>query len=267
MCDSKKSVTGVRSFIVVMLVMLAACGGQVQSALAQEVFQHEGDQSEQNKNLNWTNRKYQKVTRSNWRFMVEDDLMRTAPDVVNKATDRLVQNLDRIMRVTPPRTHGDFTRLTFYVMEGSGAPQGGRDSGLAFYRPGAPLHRQNLDPAWNDVVVVYSAKNYCKITDLWACKSLMHELGHAYHLHHWAEQDPEILAAWQNATAKGLYRGVKDVNGKTLVEAYAAKNQLEYFAELSAAYFVGINYFPFDRPGLAKYDPVGYRLIERYWNR
>jgi hypothetical protein len=198
--------------------------------------------------------------------MIEDDLMRNSPEGVNKATDRLVQNLERIMRVTPARTHSDFTRLTFYVMEGSSAPQGGRDSGLAFYRPNAPYYRHNLDPAWNDVVVVYCAKNYCKISDLWALKALMHELAHAYHLHHWNEKDPEILAAWENATTEGLYRGVNDVNGKTLTEAYAAKNQLEYFADLSAAYFVGINYFPFDKAGLAKYDPTGYRLIERYWS-
>ena len=54
------------------------------------------------------------------------------------------------------------------------------------------------------------------------------------------EKEPEILAAWQNAESAGLYRNVNDVNGKLLAEGYATRNQLEYFAELSAAYFVGI---------------------------
>jgi len=52
--------------------------------------------------------------------------------------------------------------------------------------------------------------------------------------------------------------------GKTL--RYAAQNQLEYFAELSAMYFVGCNYPPANRSELKAYDPAGYDMIERYWD-
>ena len=30
-------------------------------------------------------------------------------------------------------------------------------------------------------------------------------------------------------------------------------------------YFVGVEYFPRDRAGLERYDPVGYALIEKLW--
>jgi hypothetical protein len=222
---------------------------------------------EVNRNQNWTGRSYRQVFRGTWKFMVEEELAKNAPEIEEKAIIGLVENLEKIMRLTPARTHGDFTRLTFYLMDGSASVGGGRDSGLTYYRPNAPSFHPNLDPAWNDVIVVFSAKNYTNLTDLWASKALMHEMAHAYHLHHWAENDPEIMATWEHAVSTNLYRGVKDVNGKVWPEAYALKNQLEYFAELSAAYFVGINYYPYDRATLAKYDPKGYQLIDKYWQR
>jgi hypothetical protein len=62
-----------------------------------------------------------------------------------------------------------------------------------------------------------------------------------------------------------LYHGVKNDKGTTVEKAYAATNQLEYFAELSCMYFVGCNYQPFNRRELQAYDPVGYAMIEKMW--
>jgi hypothetical protein len=64
---------------------------------------------------------------------------------------------------------------------------------------------------------------------------------------------------------RGLYRDVKDVNGDRIETAYAAHNALEYFAELSCAYFLRGEYAPFERPALQTYDPEGYALIETLW--
>ena len=63
----------------------------------------------------------------------------------------------------------------------------------------------------------------------------------------------------------GLYTDVIDHKNRVIASAYALKNPLEYFAELSAARFVGINYHPFDKDGLAQYDPMGYRMVETLW--
>jgi hypothetical protein len=56
---------------------------------------------------------------------------------------------------------------------------------------------------------------------------------HAWHISHWAEKYEPIFTAYRSAKAGGLYRNVKDRKGKLIPEAYAAHNQLEYFAELS----------------------------------
>ena len=93
----------------------------------------------------------------------------------------------------------------------------------------------------------------------------MHELAHAWHITHWPDKHPPIYDAWRGSQGKQLYRNVNDYNGKTLPMAYAAKNQLEYFAELSAIYFGDGNYHPFNRAGLRVYDPTGYAMIESQW--
>ncbi len=74
-----------------------------------------------------------------------------------------------------------------------------------------------------------------------------------------------MYEAWDHAKTLGLYCHVKDDKGKTLEKAYAVQNHLEYFAELSCAYFVGCNYYPFNREELKTYDPVGFKLVEKLW--
>jgi hypothetical protein len=49
--------------------------------------------------------------------------------------------------------------------------------------------------------------------------------------------------------------------------AYALNNYLEFFAELTEAYFVRNDFFPFTRDELRQYDAVGYAMIESVWNQ
>ena len=93
----------------------------------------------------------------------------------------------------------------------------------------------------------------------------MHEFAHAHQLEHGPEDIPIIRQAWENATRVGLYRKVKDTDGKETEAAYASVNHLEYFAELSCMYFIGCNYQPFDRKQLKEYDPTGYAMIQKMW--
>jgi len=122
-----------------------------------------------------------------------------------------------------------------------------------------------LDPRWENVIVIYSANNLMYLDGLWTKKALMHELAHARHLNKWPENYEPIVSTYRNAMALGLYRNVKDNKGKMLQESYAIKNHLEYFAELSAIYFVGGNYYPFNRAVLKEYDNAGANLLSALW--
>ena len=196
---------------------------------------------------------------------VEKTLQSEDRALARKAVDRLARNINRALRLLPEHAPFGLRNTRYYLMHGPKAPGGGKDNGLEYIHPLNASARQDLDPRWGDSIVVYSAENYDRISDLWALKAVIHELAHAYHLHDWPEDQPEILHPYQAAMKRGLYHKVEDLDGKVLDAAYATTNPLEYFAELTCMYFSGCNYRPFDRSDLKRYDPDGYAMVERFW--
>jgi hypothetical protein len=93
---------------------------------------------------------------------------------------------------------------------------------------------------------------------------LLHELAHAYHHQVLGLDDARVLAAYRQAVERRLYESVPYIHGGRR-RAYALTNHLEYFAELSEAYFGQNDYYPFTRADLAEHDPVGYRLMGAAW--
>ena len=150
-------------------------------------------------------------------------------------------------------------------MWGEDSSNGGKKSGMRFVRRGETTNRLHYDDNWEHSIVIYSAENLMYLNDMWTKKSLVHELAHAWHIMNWPEKHNEILDPWQQAKSKKLYLNVKDYKNRVKPKAYAVKNNLEYFAELSAMYFVGGDYFPYERGGLIQYDPLGVSMVEKLW--
>ena len=211
-------------------------------------------------------REYVEVVEGNRTFFVESELAKGNPTLMRKSLIRLNRNIDRAISLVPQSNQRILHAIPFYVMYGTNSSNGGRDRGMVYFQRQAPRFRDWVDPHWGSSVVVYSAENYVKLTDFWALKAVFRELAHAYQLEQWHEKQPDIVSAYNNAMKAGLYHGVSDDRGKTIPKAYAAQNQLEYFAELSCMYFVGCNYFPMDRRSFGKYDIQGFKMIEKIWN-
>ena len=114
-------------------------------------------------------------------------------------------------------------------------------------------------------IVIFHAANFNQLSDFWALKALVHELGHAQHLEHWPENRSDIYDTWKHAMESRLYQVVRAEDKDSFNPNYAAQNHLEYFAELTATYFVGNQYYPRDRASLKGYDPEGHALIEKLW--
>jgi hypothetical protein len=209
-------------------------------------------------------RNYKVVQRGSRTVMVEAQLQEEAPDIARSALDRLDKNIARALDALPKHTRASLARLPFYLMYGPKAREGGKDNGLDYVRKGQPDHHKELDPRWSDSIVIYCAENYARISNLWSLKAIVHEFGHAHHLHNFPDRQPDILRAYDLAKERGLYRGVKHDDGPKR-DGYATTNHLEYFAELSCIYFARCNYAPVDRAELRNYDPVGYRMIETIW--
>lgn len=211
-------------------------------------------------------RKYQELTCGQWTIFIEQSLLDEEAALADKASKRLAANLDKILGIFPARSHGVVKSTKLFIMHGEQGPDGGRDSGLEYFTEKQPDVVRSLDPRWRHAMVIYSAKNYCDLSDLWAMKATLHEMAHSYHASKWPQDQPEIEVAWRNAVAKGLYRQVKDSESGAMIDAaYAITNGPEYFAELSACYFFRINYPPEDRAGLKSYDPEGYEMIRKMW--
>jgi hypothetical protein len=210
-------------------------------------------------------RQYEDVTLGDRTFVVEAQLLKEDPALARRSLARLNKNIDQVLEILPPHSHPFIARQQFWMMYGPKATAGGKASGLAYFRPGSPKFDVKRDERWNSVVVVYDAKNYVALTDLWALKAVLHELAHAYQLEQWPEKEPHILAAYDNAMSQNLYRNVKNDKGGVFSKAYATQNQLEYFAETSCMFFARCNYQPYHRLELKQYDPVGYEMIRRQW--
>ena len=210
-------------------------------------------------------REFKTVKRGRWSFEVEQQLMDEAPAIAEKAVKRLQENLNEAFRLLPKPAHPVLLEMTWFVLYGPKSRGGGLDSGLEYDARNAPKFRPNLDERFQRCIIVHCAENYTKLSDLWALKAVLHELGHAHHKENWPEKQPEIMDAWKNAIDKGLYLNVRDEKGKTAPKAYALANQLEYFAELTTMYFGRCNYSPVNRAELKKYDPVGHAMIQKMW--
>lgn len=196
---------------------------------------------------------------------IEKPLHDENPALARRAVERLAASREQALQLLPPDSRAELRAIPVFLMYGSRAQGGGRDSGM-FYAPAdAPRKRPLLDLRWGNVIVVRSADNYASISDFWAVKSLIHEFAHAHHLMHHAKDDPQLVETWKSAVHDGLYRHVVDDKGRDIDTAYAAVNPLEYFAELSAMYFFGCNYPPRNRSELLRYDPLGAALVEKWW--
>lgn len=199
-------------------------------------------------------RQYERVEKGDLIVFVERQLLDEDPKTAQRAIARLAQKREAALAAFPSAARDELREIPFYLMYGPKARDGGMSNGLQYLPQAAPDHHPELDAEWRNAIVVHCAENYARITDFWALKALVHEYAHARHQIHWRQKQPEILAAWRSAAARGLYRG-----------AYAGVNQLEYFAELSAMYFVGCDYPPRTRAELERYDPDGAALVRTFW--
>jgi hypothetical protein len=215
-------------------------------------------------NFRYPTRSYHLVA-APFTIYVEQPLFEHDKALTQASVDKLQAALNEIFLRLPPSSHEKLKPLKFFVMWGDKSPQGGEKSGMRYVGVNSANRYSLYDTQWKNAIIIYSAENLLYLTDLWTKKALTHELAHAWHLLNRRSDDADIMNSWMNSRSASLYLSVVDLKGKTLAPAYASTNQLEYFAELSAMYFVGGNYFPFDSKGLEQYDPKGFSMIEEVW--
>ncbi len=93
---------------------------------------------------------------------------------------------------------------------------------------------------------------------------ILHELAHAYHDQVLGFEEPRIREAYENYKASG--RGDKTLlfDGRR-VKHYALTNPMEFFAEMTEAYFGVNDFFPFNRAELKEAEPEILELLTNIW--
>jgi hypothetical protein len=94
--------------------------------------------------------------------------------------------------------------------------------------------------------------------------AVLHELAHAYHDRELSFEEPRIKAAWQRTVDAMKWREVLHIDGKA-IKHYALTNQMEFFAEMSEAYFGLNDFYPFQRAELKRDEPEIHALLVEIW--
>ena len=86
---------------------------------------------------------------------------------------------------------------------------------------------------------------------------MLHEIAHAVH---------DQLLGFKNAT---IFAAYKQALERKFVDrdAYAATNEMEFFAEMTCAYYDQLDYHPKTREALQKLDPVTFKVMEEVWGK
>jgi len=95
---------------------------------------------------------------------------------------------------------------------------------------------------------------------------MLHELAHAYHDQVLGFEEERIKEAWLRFKDGGKYEEVQHISGKPR-RHYALTNQMEFFAEMSEAYFGTNDFYPFVHSELRRELPEVHELLQTIWGK
>ncbi len=93
---------------------------------------------------------------------------------------------------------------------------------------------------------------------------ILHELAHAYHDQVLGFDEPRIKEAYEKYKKCGRGEKVLHYDG-TRAKHYALTDPMEFFAEMTEAYFGANDFFPFNRAELKENEPAIYELMMHVW--
>ena len=152
--------------------------------------------------------------------------------------------------------------------------------GAAWYHPNKDWLAQQgyMTEKWH-CVELCNYVHYVSWTNQNQPYMVLHELCHLYHDQGLAGgfENKDVKEAYNHAMSTGLYVNTAyRLDKNTLIEhyddyyhqkVYATNDCMEYFSEISEAYWGENDYFPFDYDDLKTYDPTGFALMEKVWGK
>ncbi len=222
-------------FLFLAACLLCACAGEAPAVVEAASLKQDGFVDE---------------TILDWHVKVSAEFQRDHPLLVQQAIALLRRELTAIVEAT------------FWLDER--VPEGTPSAKVPVAHHSRDWLRQHgLNPDMAGGIEIPNAQTFLDSYS-WEPWAMMHELAHFYHHTALGERNGRILGAYRHARETHLYESVPHYDGRML-PAYAAKNEREYFAELTEAYFGRNDFYPFTRDELRFYDPVGFAMIRDVW--
>ena len=173
----------------------------------------------------------------------------------------LANHLQRVTFILNPEKVAQLQTISIWI------ERDGKGRGLVYHPSKRWLKENGRNPAMARHVHVPKMQHILDARQ-WAKHpyAIMHELAHAYHDQVLGWDDPDIIAAFEQAKETKIYENVLAHDHQT-VKHYALTNAKEYFAESTEAY-LGVNdFYPFVRSELKIHDPRMFSIQEKIWGK
>jgi len=198
-----------------------------------------------------------------WKLLVDDRLLGESPDaeVGARALRFLAARLVDVKAVVPEERVKDLQAMTIVLDLNCG------NLNSMQYHPDAGWLKSHGYPA-----ELAKCVHLPRAADLPTSRNIreqpwfiLHELAHAYHDQKLSFDEPRIKAAHEKFQQSGHGDATLLHNGQR-VKHYALTNQMEFFAEMTEAYFGSNDFYPFNRAELKEAEPEVYELLARVWS-
>tara|TARA_R110002073_G_scaffold37866_4_gene109316 strand:+ start:220166 stop:220927 length:762 start_codon:yes stop_codon:yes gene_type:complete len=181
------------------------------------------------------------------------------PETTTPALDLLRRQLKQTLAQTPPSAHATLQQTHIWIEHNN---------------PRFPCACYHPDPQWladnghntdkATGVEIANTTNFVNWVNTGQPSMILHELAHAYQHATLGYNNPLVTKPYEQAKASGTYDLVDHISGTPRIH-YAMNNEIEYFAELTEAYFGFNDFYPFSRDQLRAHDPDGYNMIQSAW--
>lgn len=173
----------------------------------------------------------------------------------------LQRQLQCIVRAVPDGPLAELRKVAIYVNAKT-------DTGCMAFHPGREwLTQHKMDPDMATHIEIGNIANFMSWTyqQPWM---VLHELAHAYDFRVLGKGkfSDAVAEVYKSAEKDKRYENVLYYDG-TKKKHYAMNNTMEFFAEMTEAYFGTNDIYPFIQAELKTYDPEAFAAMEKVWGK
>ena len=191
-----------------------------------------------------------------WTVYMQKRLLREKREAGARAYSIVTDQLSRLTRTIPAQQLKHLRQVPIWICD--------RSDGPIHYHPQREwLVKNGYNPDKAKAVDISQVNNIIR-SEQTQPSVILHELAHAYHDQVLGFDDPNVIAAYEQAVKSGNYESVLGIRGKQ-VRHYALTNEKEYFAESTEAFFATNDFYPFVRAELQQFDPKMYQTLVEVW--